>query len=107
DKRIVLDCVKEHGIDEAVLALYRIFFAFLFLSTDRDVVLRWCIETLQWACGQASLVSGRSCRTNLVACRGSTTVASLTLCGIAQRATDIAPRRKTLHLGAAARRLSH
>ncbi len=56
DKRIVLDCVKEHGINEAVLALYRIFYAFRFLATDREGVRRWCIETLQWACGQASLV---------------------------------------------------
>jgi Phosphotransferase enzyme family len=55
DKRIVLDCVKEHGIDDAVLALYRIFYAFRFLATDREGVLRWCIETLRWACGQASL----------------------------------------------------
>jgi hypothetical protein len=54
DKRIVRDCVEEHGIDEAVLALYRIFYAFRFLATDRDGVRRWCIETLQWACGQAS-----------------------------------------------------
>jgi hypothetical protein len=56
DQRIVLDCVEEGGIDEAVLALYRIFFAFRFLATDREGVWRWCIEALQWACGQASLV---------------------------------------------------
>jgi hypothetical protein len=56
DKRIVLDCVQEHGINEAVLALYRTFYAFRFLATDREPVLRWCIETLQWASGQASLV---------------------------------------------------
>jgi aminoglycoside phosphotransferase (APT) family kinase protein len=55
DKRIVLDCVKEHGINEAVLALYRIFYAFRLLATDREDVLRWCVETLRWAGEQASL----------------------------------------------------
>jgi len=54
DKRIVLDCVEEHGVDETVVALYRIFYAFRFLATDQEVVLRWCVETLRWACGQAS-----------------------------------------------------
>lgn len=53
DKRIVLDGVQEQGINEAVLALYRIFYAFRFLATDREGVLHWCIETLRWASGPA------------------------------------------------------
>jgi hypothetical protein len=52
DRELVLDCVKEHGIDETILALYRIFFAFRFLEADRQGLLDWCIASIRWAAEQ-------------------------------------------------------
>jgi hypothetical protein len=49
DRRVVLECVKEHGIDKAALALCSIYYAFRLLPTDREGVLRWCIVRIRQA----------------------------------------------------------
>jgi aminoglycoside phosphotransferase (APT) family kinase protein len=55
DRELVFDCVKEHGIDETVLDLYRIFFAFRFLEVERQELLDWCIATIRTAAEQVAL----------------------------------------------------
>lgn len=56
DKRIVFECVKEHGIDEAALTLYRIFFAFRFLASQPLTRNR---RSGAWAGGRPGHLTGR------------------------------------------------
>lgn len=50
DKRTVLDHLMERGLGRDALELYRFFYAFRFLDTSKDGLLRWCVDTIRSAC---------------------------------------------------------
>jgi putative membrane protein len=49
DKQVVEESARSLGLTDQAVALYRLYYAFRFLGTDRDVVFRWCLDALRAA----------------------------------------------------------
>ncbi|MCW6512075.1 phosphotransferase family protein [Lichenifustis flavocetrariae] len=50
DKKVVHSCLTAIGLREQDVALYRLFYAFLFLDTKKAALLDWCRGTIETAC---------------------------------------------------------
>ena len=50
DRQVVLGHLRNRGLTDGDLALYRLFYAVRFLDTPRAGLRRWCLATIQAAC---------------------------------------------------------
>lgn len=49
DQQLVLAHLRDRGLTDDDLALYRLFYAFRVLDTPRAGLLRWCLDTIRAA----------------------------------------------------------